>query len=62
MGLTSGSTGKEYRIHVPKIAEVIIDKEVSSLDQIQKGMQIVLVMRDKTVIKVEARSPRDSTP
>jgi hypothetical protein len=58
MALVSHSTGKEYQIHVPKSAEVTIDGVVGSFDQLKKGMEIQLVMRDKTVIKVEATSPR----
>lgn len=48
---------KVWQLHIPADAEVIIDGQISSPDQVQKGMNLVLTIRDKTVIKVEAKSP-----
>jgi len=47
---------KVWQINIPADTEALIDGQISSHEQIQKGMDLVLTVRDKTVIKIDAKS------
>jgi hypothetical protein len=56
MRLADQSSGSRYSLHVPESTETMIDGQASKLGQLKQGMAVVLTVRDKTVIRVQAFS------
>jgi hypothetical protein len=46
----------ESQLYVPDTSEVVIDGSPATLTQLEKGATLLLTIRNKTIVKVEART------